>query len=98
MNPWCLLQMFLRRNTIGSIEMFIVIVTITPKLLLPINTLTPRRGIIFMVCLMVLIDNVIMFDIILLPHLALPCLLSHVLVCGWLRRTNSSAGLCLRWI
>ena len=25
-------------------------------------------------------------------------LLSHLLVCGWLTRTNSSAGLCLRWI
>src|ERR1041385_1939453 len=98
MNPWCLLQMFPRRNTIVSIEMFIVIIIITPKLLLPIITLTPRRGTTFMVCLMVLIDSVIMLDIILLPHLALPCLLSHLLVCGWLRRTNSSAGLCLRWI
>ena len=25
-------------------------------------------------------------------------LLSHLLICGWLRRTNSSAGKCLRWI
>src|ERR1041385_1774545 len=98
MNPWCLLQMLPRRNSIVLIEMFIVIVTIIPKLLLLISTLTPRRGIIFMVCLMVQIDNIILFAIILQFHLALPCLLSHLLVCGGLRRTNSSAGLCLRWI
>ena len=56
----------------------------------------PPRRIMFMVCLMApLVDIHLLAIFHLLQQVHL---LSHLLVCGWLRRTNSSAWLCLRWI
>src|SRR3954468_21010830 len=60
--------------------------------------LTPRRRIMCMVYLMVLHAEIIPLEILTLHLPVHLLLLSHLLVCGWLRRTNSSAGLCLQWI
>src|ERR1043165_8317782 len=95
---WCLNLIFLRKNIIVLIILLIAIVITMIRLLFPIVTLTPRRRIMCMVYLMVLLIKTIpLANLMLHLPVHLP-LLSHLLVCGWLRRTNSSAGKCLRWI
>src|SRR3954454_7890193 len=89
--------MFRRSNTIVLVAIRIVLIIIILRLHMLILILTIRRGLTFMVCLMVHRSNTLLFALILLQPV-LQHLLSHLLVCGWLRRTNSSAGLCLRWI
>src|ERR1041385_3676641 len=88
---WCLNQMFPRSNTIALVVIRIVLIIIILRLHMLILILTIRRGLTFMVYLMVHRSNIILFILILLPEVLQP-LLSHLLVCGWLRRTNSSAG------
>src|ERR1041385_9016556 len=94
---WCPNQIFLKRNTIALVVILIVLMITIIRLHMLIHILTIRRGLTFMVYLMVPLGNITLFVLILLQQV-LPPLLSHLLVCGWLRRTNSSAGLCLRWI
>src|SRR3954470_4362833 len=94
---WCLNLIFLRRNTIVLIVMFIAIVITMIRLLIPIVILTPRRGIMCMVYLMVLHVEILLLAILMLLLPIHLLLLSHLLICGWLRRTNSSSGLCIRW-
>src|ERR1041385_7027762 len=94
---WCPNQMFLNRNTIALVVILIVLMITTIRLHMLIHILTLCRGLKFMVYLMVPLGNITLFVLILLQQV-LPPLLSHLLVCGWLKRTNSSAGLCLRWI
>src|ERR1041385_3324937 len=89
--------MFLKRNTIALVVILTVTVITMIRLHMLIHILTLRRGLTFMVYLIVPLGNITLFDLILLQQV-LPPLLSHLLVCGWLRRTNSSPGLCLRWI
>src|SRR4051812_11216203 len=95
---WCLNLIFPRKNIIVLTVLLIAIVVTMIRLLFPIVMLTPRRRIMCMVYLMVLhVENILLAILtLLLPVHQL--LLSHLLVCGWLRRTNSSAGKCLRWI
>src|SRR3954465_8123821 len=95
---WCLNLIFLRKNIIVLIALLIFIAITMIRLLFPIVMLTPRRRIMCMVYLMVL--HVQILPLAILPlHLPVHLLLlSHLLVCGWLRRSNSSAGLCFRWI
>src|ERR1043165_8957135 len=95
---WCLNLIFLRKNIIVLIVLLIAIVITMIRLLFPIVMLTPRRRIMCMVYLMVpLAKTIPLANLMLHLPVHLP-LLSHLLVCGWLRRTNSSAGKCLRWI
>src|ERR1041385_9561228 len=94
---WCPNQMFRRSNTIALVVILIVLMIIILRLHMLILMLTIRRGLTFMLCLMVHRSNTLLFALILLQPV-LQHLLSHLLVCGWLRRTNSSAGLCLWWI
>src|SRR3954467_5866165 len=94
---WCPNQMFHRSNTIALVVICIVLMITIIRLHMLILILTIRRGLTFMVYLMVPLGNITLFVLIFLQQV-LPPLLSHLLVCGWLRRTNSSAGLCLRWI
>src|ERR1041385_8927185 len=94
---WCPNQMFRRSDTIALDAILIVLMITMLRLHMLILILTIHRGLTFMVCLMVHRSNTLLFAIILL-QLVLQHLLSHLLVCGWLRRTNSSAGICLRWI
>src|SRR4051812_9890080 len=89
---------FHRRSIIVLVDMLIVTAMTILRLHMHILILTPLRGILSMVCLMVPLVAITMFVLKQLLHQVLHCLLSHLLVCGWLRRTNSSAGLCLRWI
>src|SRR3954462_968190 len=98
MTCWFLNQMLHRKSIIVLVDMLIVTTIITLILLMLILTLTPLRGILSMVYLMDLLAVIILFVMKQLLRQVLHCLLSHLLVCGWLRRTNSSAGLCLRWI
>src|ERR1041385_4874660 len=94
---WCPNQIFLKRNTIALVVILTVTVITMIRLHMLIHILTHRRGLTFMVYLMVPLGNITLFVLILLQQV-LPPLLSHLLICGWLKRTNSSAGLCLRWI
>src|ERR1041385_1046654 len=94
---WCPNQMFRRSDTIALGAILIVLVITILKLHMLILILTIQTGLTFMVCLMVHRSNTLLFALILLQPV-LQHLLSHLPVCGWLRRTNSSAGLCLRWI
>src|SRR3954462_6753775 len=95
---WFLNLIFLRKNIIGLIVLLIAIVITMIRLLFPIVILTPRRRIMCMVYLMVLHVEILPFAILMLHLQVHMLLLSHLLICGWLRRTNSSAGLCLRSI
>src|ERR1041385_125427 len=94
---WCPNQMFRRSSTIALVVILIVLITTILRLHMLILILIIRRGLTFMVYLMVHRSNTLLLDLILLQPV-LQHLLSHLLLCGWLRRTNSSAGLCLRWI
>ena len=92
----CPNQMFLKRNTIVLIIMFIVIMITTIKWPMIITIITQLRRIMFMVYLMApLVEIHLLAKIHMLRQVHL---LSHLLACEWLRRTNSSSGLCLRWI
>src|SRR3954463_7802286 len=95
---WCLNLIFLRKNIIVLIVLLIAIVITMIRLLFHIVMLTPRRRIMCMVYLMVLHVEIIPLAILMLHLPVHLLLLSHLHVCGWLRRTNSSAGKCLRWI
>ena len=95
---WSLKLMFHRKSTTVLVDMLIVTAMIILRLLMPILILTPLRGIKFMVYLMDLHVVMILFVMKLMLRQVLQCLLSHLLVYGWLRRTNSSAGLCIWWI
>src|SRR4051812_31780786 len=95
---WCPQRVFPRRNIIELIAMFFAIVITMIKLLMLTNMLNPHRGIMFMVYLMVPLIEILLPAILALHLLVHLLLLSHLLVCGWLRRTNSSAGICLWWI
>src|ERR1041384_5647733 len=95
---WCLNLIFLRKNIIVLIVLLITIVTTMIRLLFPIVILTPRRRIMCMVYLMVPLAKTISLANLMLHLPVHLLLLSHLLVCGGLRRTNSSAGKCLRWI
>src|SRR3954468_13308709 len=95
---WFLNLIFLRKNITVLIVLLIVIMITMIKLLFPIIMLTPRRRIMCMVYLMVLHAEIIPLEILALHLPVHLLLLSHLLVCGWLKRTNSSAGLCLQWI
>src|SRR3954463_16274406 len=87
---WCLNLIFLRKNIIVLIVLLIAIVITMIRLLFPIVILTPRRRFMCMVYLMVLHARIIpLAELTLHLPLHLP-LLSHLIVCGWLRRTNSS--------
>src|SRR3954465_8525705 len=57
------------------------------------SILPPSRAILSMAYLLCLHAVIIMFILKLMLRQVLQCLLSHLLVCGWLRITNSSAGL-----
>src|SRR4051812_17598918 len=94
---WCPNQMFRRSNTIALVVILIVLMITLLRLHMFILILNIRRGLTFMVYLMVHLSNIILFVLILLQPMLQP-LLSYLLVCGWLRRTNSFAGLCLWWI
>src|ERR1044071_2991772 len=94
---WSPNHMFHRSDTIALGAIPIVLMTTILRLHMLILILTIHRGLTFMVCLMVHRSNIILFALILLQPVLQP-LLSHLLVCGWLRRTNSSIGLCLQWI
>src|SRR3954464_14931672 len=95
---WCLNLIFLKKNIIVLIAVLIVIVITMIRLLFPIVMLTPRRRIMCMVYLMVLHVEILPLAILTLHLPAHLLLLNHLLVWGWLRRTNSSSGKCLRWI
>src|SRR3954462_11027770 len=95
---WCLKLIFLRKNIIMLIILLIAIAITMIRLLFPIVMLTPRRRIMCMVYLMVLHVEILPLAILTLHLLVHLLLLGHLLVCEWLRRTNSSAVLCLRWI
>src|SRR4051812_23826172 len=97
MSPWFPNLMFLKRNTFVLIVVFIVTVITMIRLSMLTSILTPPRIITFMVCLMALLVEIILLAMFPLHQLAHLPLLSHLLVCGWLRGTNSSAGLCLWW-
>src|SRR3954471_1541665 len=94
----CLKLIFLRKNIIVLIVLLIAIVITMIRLLFPIVMLTPRRIIMCMVYLMVPLARLIPLAKLTLHLPVHLLLLSHLLVCGWLRGTNSSAGQCLRWI
>src|SRR4051812_46259420 len=95
---WCLSLIFVRKNIIVLIVLLIAIVITMIRLLFPIVMLIPRRRIMCMVYLMVPRVEIIPLAILML-HLPIhQLLLGHLIVCGWLRRTNSYAGKCLRWI
>ena len=98
MTRWSLKLMFHRKSTTVLVDVLIVTAMIIIRLHMPILILTPLRGILSMVYLMDLHVVKILFVMKLLLRQVLHCLLSHLLVCRWLRRTNSSAGLCLQWI
>ena len=87
-----------RRNTIKLIAMSITVVITMIKLLMLTNMLTPHRRIMSMVYLMDPLVEILMLVTFPLHLQVLLPLLNHLLVCGWLRRTNSSVGKCLRWI
>src|SRR3954469_64910 len=98
---WCLNLIFLRKNIIVLIVLLIAIVITMTRLLFPIVMLTPRRRIMCIVYFMVLHVEIIPLTILTLHLPVHQLLLSHLLICGWLRRTNSSTGKCLggsEWI
>src|SRR4051812_3653366 len=97
MTHWCPNQMLHRSNTTVLVATLIVLMRIILRLHMLILILTIHRELTFMVYLMVHRSNTLLSDLILLRPV-LQHLRNHLLVCGWLRRTNSSAGLCLRWI
>src|SRR3954466_6450669 len=89
---WCLKLIFPRKNIIVLIALLIVIAITMIRLLFPIVMIIPRQRIMCMVYLMVPLARIIPLAKLTLHLLVHMFLLNHLLVCGWLRRTNSSAG------
>src|ERR1043165_6336170 len=86
---WCVNLIFHRKDIIVLIVLLIAIVITMIRLLFTIVRLTPRRRIMCMVYLMVLHVEIIPLAKLMLHLRVHQLLLSHLLVCGWLRRTNS---------